>query len=82
MRASGVSLGQITSSVLKLGLLFVFSSIVVGELVSPWTETMAQRGRAEALERNIEQKHSSGLWMRDQSTYVNVGEVLPGSSPR
>ncbi|GIS90198.1 MAG: hypothetical protein CM1200mP20_02390 [Pseudomonadota bacterium] len=66
MRASGVSLGQITGSVLKLGLLFVFSSIVVGELVSPWTETMAQRGRAEALERNIEQKHSSGLWMRDQ----------------
>ena len=80
MRASGVSLGQITGSVLKLGLLFVFSSIVVGELVSPWTETMAQRGRAEALERNIEQKHSSGLWMRDQSTYVNVGEVLPDLS--
>ena len=80
MRASGVSLGQITGSVLKLGLLFVCSSIVVGELVSPWTETMAQRGRAEALERNIEQKHSSGLWMRDQSTYVNVGEVLPDLS--
>ena len=80
MRASGVSLGQITGSVLKLGLLFVFSSIVVGELVSPLTETMAQRGRAEALERNIEQKHSSGLWMRDQSTYVNVGEVLPDLS--
>ena len=77
MRASGVSLAQITGSVLKLGVLFVLSAVLVGELVSPWTETMAQRGRAEALERNIEQKHSSGLWMRDQSTYVNIGEVLP-----
>ncbi|GIT54039.1 MAG: hypothetical protein Ct9H300mP16_11990 [Pseudomonadota bacterium] len=66
MRASGVSLGQITGSVLKLGLLFVFSSIVVGEFGEPLDRNYGQRGRAEALERNIEQKHSSGLWMRDQ----------------
>ena len=77
MRASGVSLGQITGSVLKVGTIFVLLSLVIGEFVSPFTETMAQRGRAEALEQDIEQKHSSGLWMRDQSTFVNVAEVMP-----
>ena len=45
--------------------------------MSPFTETMAQRGRAEALEQDIEQKYSSGLWLRDQSTFVNVAEVMP-----
>ncbi len=77
MRASGVSLGQITGSVLKVGAIFVLLSLVIGEFVSPFTETMAQRGRAEALEQDIEQKYSSGLWMRDQSTFVNVAEVMP-----
>jgi len=77
MRASGVSLGQITGSVLKVGTIFVLLSLVIGEFVSPFTETMAQRGRAEALEQDIEQKHSSGLWMRDKSTFVNVAEVMP-----
>ena len=77
MRASGISLGQITGSVLKVGAIFVLLSLVIGEFVSPLTETMAQRGRAEALEQDIEQKHSSGLWMRDQSTFVNVAEVMP-----
>ena len=80
MRASGISLGQITGSVLKVGAIFVLLAVVIGELVSPFTETLAQRGRIEALERNIEQKHSSGLWMRDKSTFVNVAEVLPDLS--
>ena len=77
MRAGGFSLSQITGSVLKVGTVFVLLSLVIGEFVSPVTETMAQRGRAEALEEDIDQKHISGLWMRDQSTFVNVAEVMP-----
>lgn len=77
LRASGISLFQIVWSVLKVGALFVVSAILIGELVTPTTETMAQRGRAEALQRNIKQQTNFGLWMRDTRTYVNVGEVLP-----
>ena len=77
MRAGGISLGQITCAVLKVGAIFVVLSLLIGEFVSPITETMAQRSRAEALEQDIDQKHSSGLWMRDQSTFVNVAEVMP-----
>ena len=77
MRSSGVSIGQITLAVLKLGLVLALAALLVGEFVTPWSETLAQRTRAEALERNIEQKSNSGLWMRDGSTFVNVREVLP-----
>lgn len=77
MRASGVSMVQITTAALKMGGMFVIFAIIVGEVVSPLTETKAQRGRAEAMQQNIQQQTNFGLWMRDVQTYVNVGEVLP-----
>lgn len=77
MRASGVSMLQITAAALKMGGMFVIFAVLVGEVVSPVTETRAQRGRAEALQQNIQQQTNFGLWMRDKQTYVNVGEVLP-----
>jgi lipopolysaccharide export system permease protein len=82
MRSSGVSIGQISSAVLKLGLFLALIALLIGEFLTPWTETLAQRGRAEALERNIEHKSNSGLWMRDGGTFVNVREVLPDLSLR
>lgn len=77
MRASGVSMLQITTAALKMGGLFVIFAVIVGEVISPYTETKAQRGRAESLQQNIQQQTNFGLWMRDTQTYVNVGEVLP-----
>ena len=77
MRASGVSMLQITSAALKMGALFVIAAVIMGEVISPFTETQAQRGRAEALQQDIKQQTNFGLWMRDTHTYVNVGEVLP-----
>ncbi len=77
MRSSGVSMLQITSAVLKMGGIFVIAAILIGEFISPYTETQAQRGRAEALQQDIKQHTNFGLWMRDTESYVNIGEVLP-----
>ncbi len=77
MRASGVSMLQITTAALKMGGMFVIVAVLIGEVISPFTETQAQRGRAEALQQNIQQQTNFGLWMRDTESYVNVGEVLP-----
>ncbi len=80
MRSSGISIMQITRAVLKTGGFFVIIAILIGEVVSPWTETQAERNRAEALQENVQQQTNFGLWMRDATTYVNVGEVLPDLS--
>ena len=80
MRASGISIMQITRAVLKTGGFFVIAAMFMGEVVSPWSETHAERGRAEALQEDIQQHTNFGLWMRDSTTYVNVGEVLPDLS--
>ncbi|MDH3692328.1 MAG: LPS export ABC transporter permease LptG [Gammaproteobacteria bacterium] len=77
MRASAVPVTRIVVSVLKIGSMLVVLAIVVGEFVTPKSETMAQRGRAQAMQENIQQQTNFGLWLRDHTTYVNVGEVLP-----
>ncbi len=77
MRAGGISIMQLTRAVLKTGVIFIVFAMLIGEVVSPWSETKAQRNRAEALQHNIQQHTNFGLWMRDATTYINVGEVLP-----
>lgn len=77
MRSSGMSMAQITAAALKIGGVLVIAAILIGEVVSPYTETQAQRGRAEALQQGIKQQTNSGLWMRDAQTFVNIKEVLP-----
>ncbi len=80
IRAAGISVYQLVLSVLKFGAALVLVALIVGEVVTPITETAAQRGRAEALQQNIKQQTNFGLWMRDSMTYVNIGEVLPDLS--
>lgn len=80
IRAAGVSILQMIGSVLKLGAVLAVISILIGELVSPWSETEAQRGKAEAMQQDISQQSDFGIWMRDNQTYVNVAEVLPDLS--
>ncbi len=80
MRAAGVSLLRIVGSVMKVGVLLIAIAVVVGEVVAPITENMAQRGRAAALQRSVAQQSDSGLWLRDGRVFVHVGEVLPDLS--
>lgn len=80
IRAAGVSVLRLIGSVLKVGALLALIAMLIGELVTPWSETQAQRGRAEAMQQEISQQTDFGLWMRDRMTYVNVGEVLPDLS--
>lgn len=76
MRAAGISIRRLVFSVCKVGLIMALLALLIGEFVSPFTETKAQRIKAESLS-DIRQKSDFGLWMRDDNTYVNIAEVLP-----
>ena len=77
MRAAGVSVQRIVLSVLKVGVVLAIVAMFMGEIVSPYTETRAQKIRAQSMQSNIAQEEATGLWLRDDNTYVNIGEVLP-----
>ena len=79
MRAAGVSVARIVGSAMKAGLVFVIASVLLGEYVVPFAESVAQRERAQALHESLQQR-SSGLWLRDGEAFVNIGEVLPDLS--
>ncbi len=77
MRAAGVSVRRIILSVVKVGLLLAVFAMILGEVVSPYTETKSEQIRLNALQSNLRQENDFGVWMRDENTYVNIGEVLP-----
>lgn len=79
MRASGVSTLRIAGAAMKAAAVLVVASVLVGEVVSPYTEQLANRLRTTALSDNRAVETGNGFWVRDGSTFINVGRVLPGN---
>ncbi len=80
MRVSGFSALRIGLSGLRIGLVFVLVSFVVGEFVAPHSERMATQLRTRAMSTVVAQEFRSGLWMKDGSSFINVRELLPDST--
>lgn len=80
LRVSGISLFNIALTLLKIGLIFTLITFFIGELVTPFSEKMAQRMRIKATDSVIVQDFLSGLWVKDGLSFVNVEEVLADTS--
>jgi len=80
MRASGVSISRMVGSLLSVGALFGALTFVFGEFIAPPAERLAQRLRSQAITGLVAQEFRSGLWIKDDKSFVNVLEVQPDSS--
>lgn len=80
LRVSGISLVGITRTLLNIGLVFTLITFLVGELITPLSEKLAQRMRIKATDSVIVQDFKSGLWVKDGNSFVNVEEVLADST--
>ncbi|WP_047552376.1 LPS export ABC transporter permease LptG [Methylotenera sp. G11] len=80
LRVSGISSTGIALSLLKIGLIFTLITFLVGELITPLSEKMAQRMRIQATDSVIVQDFKSGLWVKDGNSFVNVEQILPDST--
>jgi lipopolysaccharide export system permease protein len=80
MRVSGLSIVDIGYILIKVGLLFTVITFLVGELITPISEKMAQRLRIKATDSVIAQDFRSGLWVKDGKSFVNAETVLPDAS--
>ena len=77
MRAAGMSIMGISAAVMKSASIIILTAVLIGEFITPYAETQAQRGRSEALQKSISQQSDFGLWMRDENSIIQVGEMLP-----
>ena len=79
MRVSGVSIPRMAFTLVEIGLLFSALTFAIGEFVAPPAERFAQQLRAKAITGVIAQEFRSGLWVKDDHSFVNVSQVLPDS---
>lgn len=75
MQASGFSKGQISKTVLKAALIMVAIAMILGEIVAPFTEHLANLDRAIALSGNQALETGHGVWIRQDDKFIHVGMV-------
>jgi lipopolysaccharide export system permease protein len=75
MRASGLSPRRAGLMLVKVGIPFVVLTFVIGEWVAPWSEEMAQKVKIRAMSSMIGQDLQSGLWFKDEGSFINVREA-------
>ena len=80
-RSSGASLQQMIVALVKIGLPLVLISYLCGEVLAPPSERMAQSIRLKAQNAEVTLKEfRSGVWVKDERSFVNVKNVMPDTS--
>src|SRR5919206_1615888 len=75
MRGSGLSPARAALILFKIGLAFVVLTFVIGEWVAPHADEFAQKSKMRALSSMIGQDLQSGLWFKDEGSFINVREA-------
>jgi len=75
MRVSGFSLWSIARSLMVIGMGFVALTLLFGELIAPAAERYAQEMKIRATESLIGQEFRSGVWVKDEGSFVNIKDV-------
>ena len=82
MRTAGVSSVGIVATLTGTGLVLAVLTFAFGEFVAPPAEQFAQRLRSQAITGLIAQEFRSGLWIKDDRSFINVLEVRPDTTLR
>lgn len=77
LRASGLSTAEFLFSLVRIAMVFVLLTLAIGEIVVPPAEKAAQAMRLRAMGSLVGQNFRSGLWVKDDLSFVNVREVSP-----
>ncbi len=80
-RVSGASTVQMLGALCKIALPMIILSFICGELLAPPSERMAQKLRLKAMNSQVSlQAFRSGVWVKDDHSFVNVKSVMPDTS--
>ena len=82
MRTSGVSTARFAVTLAGIGLLFALVTFVFGEFLGPPAQQLAQRVRSQAITGVVAQEFRSGLWIKDDKSFINVVQVQPDATLR
>jgi len=75
MRAAGLAPTRAGWALAKIGLAFVVLTFAIGEWIAPASEETAQQVRMRAMQSLIGGNLKSGLWFKDERSFINVQEA-------
>ncbi|KTC82206.1 permease [Legionella cherrii] len=79
MRASGMSIGQITLAVLKASIVLIVLVTALGETVIPYLSHYANDYKTAAVSGGQTLRTSKGSWLRYGNDFISVGLILPNN---
>lgn len=82
MRAAGMSRLDLGLALSRVGVALVVVGFLLGEVVMPLSESAAQQWRLSALNSLVATQFRSGLWVKDEESFVNIQEILPDNTLR
>jgi len=82
LRASGLSTRKLLVTLLQIAAVFGLVTLLVGELLAPPAERAARQLRLSAVDKLVSQEFRTGLWVKDDMTFVNVRAVTPDAQLR
>lgn len=74
MRASGISVVEITLSVVKAALIMIVVTTFIGEVVAPILQYHSEHMKAYALGK--EKKYVTLGWLRDKDRFIYIGKIV------
>ena len=80
MRTSGVSITGLALAITQVGVVFAALAFVTGEFLAPLSEEAAQRLRLRQTSNVIASTFRSGLWVKDNDSFVNVSRIMHDST--
>ena len=80
MRASGLSLVQLSGYVVGAGIVVALATAAIGEAVTPITEEWAKDLKLKATQSIVAREFRSGFWVKDERSFVNIQDVTPDTT--
>ncbi|HZP92550.1 MAG TPA: LPS export ABC transporter permease LptG [Burkholderiales bacterium] len=78
MRVSGLSTRSMALALVQIGVVLSVLTFLLGEFVAPVSEQAAQSLRLKAKGSSVvAQAFRSGLWVKDDTNFVNVSRIMP-----
>lgn len=82
LRSSGMSTSRLLTSLFQVAAVVALITFVIGEVVAPPCERAAQQMQLREKGQMVGQDMRSGVWVKDERSFINVQSVLPDTRLR
>jgi lipopolysaccharide export system permease protein len=76
MRAAGTSYLKITYAVLKTALLLIIIMLVIGEVIAPYLQRIANENKTAELSNGQTIMTQGGIWLKNKNNFYHINKVI------